>query len=88
VATVLWVLGSVAFSVYASVAGNFQESYGALSGVAVMLLWLLLSAYVIILGAEFDAEAERQTARDSTKGPRRPLGQRAAYAADTVAAGR
>ncbi|HZB71356.1 MAG TPA: YhjD/YihY/BrkB family envelope integrity protein [Acidimicrobiales bacterium] len=88
VATVLWVLGSVAFSIYANVAGNFSESYGALSGVAVMLLWLLLSAYVIILGAEFDAEMERQTARDSTKGPRRPLGQRAAYAADTVAAGR
>jgi membrane protein len=88
VATVLWVLGSLAFSVYANVAGNFSESYGALSGVAVMLLWLLLSAYVIILGAEFDAETERQTARDSTKGPRRPLGQRAAYAADTVAAGR
>jgi membrane protein len=88
VATVLWVLGSLAFSVYANVAGNFSESYGALSGVAVMLLWLLLSAYVIILGAEFDAETERQTARDSTRGPRRPLGQRAAYAADTVAAGR
>jgi membrane protein len=88
VATVLWVLGSVAFSIYASVAGNFSESYGALSGVAVMLLWLLLSAYAIILGAEFDSEMERQTARDSTKGPRRPLGQRDAYAADTVAPSR
>jgi membrane protein len=84
-ATALWVVGSVAFSIYATVAGKFQESYGALSGVFVTLLWLLLSAYVIILGAEFDSEAERQTARDSTKGPRSPLGQRDAYAADTVA---
>ena len=84
-ATSLWVVGSVGFSIYATVAGNFQESYGALSGVFVTMLWLLLSAYVIILGAEFDSEAERQTARDSTTGPRSPLGQRDAYAADTVA---
>jgi membrane protein len=87
VATVLWVLGSVAFSIYSRVAGNFTETYGSLASVAVLLLWLLLSAYVIILGAEFDSEAERQTARDSTTGRRRPLGQRDAYAADTVAAG-
>jgi membrane protein len=87
-ATVLWVLGSVAFSIYTSVAGNFNKTYGTLGTVAVLLLWLLLSAYVIILGAEFDSEAERQTARDSTTGPRAPLGQRDAYAADTVAAGR
>jgi membrane protein len=87
-ATILWVIGSVAFSIYASVAGNFTETYGTLATTVVLLLWLLLSAYVIILGAEFDAETERQTARDSTKGPRRPLGQRDAYAADTVAAGR
>jgi membrane protein len=85
VATVLWVIGSVAFSIYANVAGKFQETYGALGQVAVLLLWLLLSAYSIILGAELDAEAERQTTRDSTKGPRSPLGQRDAYAADTVA---
>ena len=86
VATVLWVLGSVAFSIYSRVAGNFTETYGSLATVAVLLLWLLLSAYVIILGAELDAETERQTVRDSTTGPRRPLGRREAYAADTVAA--
>jgi membrane protein len=86
VATILWVLGSFAFSLYSRVAGNFTETYGSLATVAVLLLWLLLSAYVIILGAELDAETERQTVRDSTTGPRRPLGRRDAYAADTVAA--
>jgi membrane protein len=85
-ATVLWVLGSWAFSFYIRISGDFTEAYGTLGSVAVLLLWLLLSAYVIILGAELDAEAERQTARDSTAGPRRPLGRRDAYAADTVAA--
>jgi membrane protein len=87
-ATVFWVIGSIAFSVYTSVAGEFSETYGSFGTVAVLLLWLLLSAYVIILGAEFDSETERQTARDSTRGPRRPLGQRDAYAADTVAPSR
>ena len=84
-AAVLWLLGSVAFSIYARVAGDFQETYGALFQVAVLLLWLLLSSYAIIVGAEFDAEAERQTARDSTSGRSEPLGTRGAYAADTVA---
>ncbi|CAN5658938.1 hypothetical protein BH20ACT1_BH20ACT1_09150 [soil metagenome] len=51
----------------------------------VLLLWLLLTAYAIVLGADLDGEAERQTVKDSTSGPAQPLGQRRAYAADTVA---
>jgi membrane protein len=38
----------------------------------------------VLLGAEFDAEIERQTARDTTTGPERPMGQRDAEVADTV----
>jgi len=53
--------------------------------VVVLMLWLLLSAAMIVVGAEVNAEAERQTAEDTTKGPERPLGTRDAYAADTVA---
>ncbi|MDQ3147633.1 MAG: YihY/virulence factor BrkB family protein, partial [Actinomycetota bacterium] len=84
VATVLWLVGSVAFSVYAAVFGDFQKTYGTLNTVVVLLLWLFVTAYIIVLGAELDAETERQTARDSTVGPTRPLGRRRAYAADTV----
>ena len=84
-AVLLWLIGSFGFSFYVNNFGSYNETYGALAGIIVLLLWLFLSAYVIVLGAEFDAEAERQTARDSTTGPRRSLGIRGAHAADTVA---
>jgi membrane protein len=50
------------------------------------MLWLFLTAYVVIMGAELDAELERQTVRDTTEGRDEPLGQRDAEAADTVGA--
>lgn len=84
VATLLWLLGSVLFSIYVTNFGSYNETYGTLGAVVVLLLWLLLTAYAIVLGAEFDGETERQTAEDSTRGPSQPLGQRGAYAADTV----
>ena len=83
-ASVLWLLGSLLFSVYTANFGKYNETYGALGAVVVVMLWLLLTAVVIILGAELNAELERQTARDTTTGPERPLGARQAYAADTV----
>jgi membrane protein len=52
--------------------------------VIILLLWLFLSAFAVLLGAEFDAESERQTARDTTTGPERPLGERGAEVADTL----
>ncbi len=48
------------------------------------MLWLFLTAVVILIGAEVNAESERQTRQDTTKGEARPLGRRRAYAADTV----
>jgi membrane protein len=83
-ATVVWVVASVGFSIYTANFGNYNETYGALGAVVVVMLWLYITAYVIIAGAELNAELERQTRRDSTVGPERPLGERGAYAADTV----
>ncbi len=85
VATVLWVVGSAGFSLYVSGFGTYGKTYGALAGVVVLLLWLYLTSYVVLFGAEVNAEAERQTAEDTTKGPEKPLGERRAVAADTVA---
>ena len=62
VATVLWLVGSIAFSVYVATFGKYNETYGVLGGVVVLLSWLLLTAYAIVLGAELDREAERQSA--------------------------
>ena len=84
VALVLWLLGSIGFSWYVDNFGKYNQTYGALAGVIILLLWLFLSAFAVLLGAEFDAEIERQTARDTTTGPERPLGQRDAEVADTL----
>ncbi len=82
-ATGLWLLASVGFSIYVQVAGNFAETYGALAGVIVLMLWLYLTAFAILVGAEFNAESERQTVVDTTVGEDRPMGQRGAIVADT-----
>ncbi|HEU5152817.1 MAG TPA: YihY/virulence factor BrkB family protein [Iamia sp.] len=85
VAVVGWLVGSALFSLYTATSGSYAETYGALGAVVVLMLWLMISAAVIVVGAEVNAEAERQTARDSTVGEERPLGTRDAHAADTVA---
>lgn len=84
VATVLWILGSVAFSLYVSSFGSYNKTYGALAGVIMLMLWLYLTSYIVLLGAEINAEAEHQTARDTTKGRPSPMGQRGATVADTL----
>ena len=84
VATAIWLLGSVAFSVYVSNFADYNKTYGAMGAVIILLLWFNLSSYAVLLGAELNAEMEHQTARDTTKGLERPLGQRRAYVADTV----
>jgi len=82
--TVLWVLGSIAFSLYVSNFSSYDKTYGSLGGVVVLLTWLYLSAFVVLLGAVINAQAERQTVADSTTGRPAPLGERKAHAADTV----
>jgi membrane protein len=84
VALVLWLLGSIGFSWYVENFGKYNQTYGALASVIILLLWLFLSAFVVLLGAELDAETERQTTRDTTTGPERPMGERDAEVADTV----
>ncbi len=84
VATVVWVIASVGFSLYVDNFGSYGKTYGALAGVIVLLLWMFISAYILLLGAEINAEAEQQTARDTTRGEERPMGQRDAVKADSL----
>jgi membrane protein len=85
VATVLWVLASVGFSIYVNAFGNYNKTYGALAGIIILMFWLYLTVYVVLVGAELNAEMELQTAKDTTAGPEKPLGERDAHAADHVA---
>jgi membrane protein len=87
VAAVLWLIGSGAFSLYVNNFGSYNKTYGALAGVVVLMLWLYLTSYIVLLGAEINAESERQTRQDTTRGDPRPIGERSAVAADEVAEG-
>lgn len=76
---------TLGFSLYSSYVGKFSATYGALGAVVALLTWLYFAAYILLIGAELNAELEHQTARDTTTGPERSLGQRRAVMADTVA---
>lgn len=84
IAATLWLIGSALFALYARNWGSYGETYGALGGVVVLLMWFYLSGYIIILGAEINSELERQTKQDTTAGSPKQLGARGAYSADTV----
>jgi membrane protein len=84
IAAVAWLATSMLFSWYAANFGSFNKTYGSLGAVAGLMTWLWLSAVIILIGAELDAEMEHQTVRDTTTGPAKPMGQRGAWVADTV----
>lgn len=86
IAALLWLIVSAGFSWYAANFGNFDATYGSLGAVIGFMTWLWISAIVILLGAEIDAEMEHQTAQDTTTGSPKPMGVRGARMADTVGA--
>jgi membrane protein len=59
VAIVVWALGTAAFGLYVSKAGNYDATYGTLAGVIIFLLWLWLTNNALLFGAELDGELER-----------------------------
>ncbi|MGF1629492.1 MAG: YihY/virulence factor BrkB family protein [Kiloniellaceae bacterium] len=85
VATLLWLVSSLLFSFYVANFANYNETFGSIGAVVVLLLWFYISAFAVCIGAEINAELERQTYRDTTTGPIRPIGRRGAYVADTTA---
>src|SRR3954463_16189360 len=84
VVTVVWAIVSLLFSLYVNNFGSYDKTYGTIAGVIVLMLWLYLTCYLILLGAEINAEAEHQTARDTTEGHPQPMGTRDATVADTL----
>ena len=84
-ATLLWLIATLGFGAYAATIGDYNATYGSLGAVVVLLMWLYVSAYAILLGAELNAETERQLEIDTTVGPDQPRGSRDATVADQVA---
>lgn len=84
VATVLWLIGSVAFAIYVRNFGSYQETFGTLGGAVILLMWMWISAYIVLLGAELDSEMEAQTRHDTTTGTAMPMGARGAVKADAL----
>lgn len=83
-ATLLWILASGGFALYVANFGKYNETYGSLGAVVVLMMWFYITAFIILLGAELNAELEHQTAKDSTDNAPKPMGMRGAHMADTL----
>ena len=83
-ATVVWIVASIGFSYYLQNFANYNATYGSLGAVIGFMLWAWISVVILIVGAEINAEMEHQTARDSTTGDPKPMGERGATVADTL----
>jgi membrane protein len=87
-AAIGWLITSALFSWYIAHFGAYNATYGSLGAAVGMMMWMWISAIVILLGGELNAEIEHQTAKDSTVGSEKPLGERGAVMADTIGAAR
>lgn len=83
-AALFWLLGSLGVTFYLSHVADYNATYGTLGALIGFLFWTWISAIIVILGAELNAELEHQTAEDSTTGPPQPMGERGAAMADTL----
>ena len=81
----LWAAASALLSFYIGHLANYDATYGPLGAVVGVMTWFWVTVYVVLLGAELNSELELQTARDTTEGSPRPIGERGAYVADNVA---
>jgi membrane protein len=62
IAVAIWLIASGLFAVYVSFSGSYNKTYGALATVIIFLVWLWITNIAILLGAEFNAEAQRERA--------------------------
>ena len=85
VATVLWLLASLAFKFYVANFTDYNAAYGAVGGVIILLLWFYISGLAIVIGAELNSEIEHASPYgkdpgEKTASGKRLLGRRAARA--------
>jgi membrane protein len=83
-AALLWIVGSSALSWYLSNFGNYNATYGSLGAAIGLMMWMWMSAIIMLFGAELSSEIERQTAPGAAVGRPQPLGAGGAVTADTL----
>ena len=83
-AALLWIAGSAALSWYLQNFGDYNATYGSLGAAIGLMMWMWMSAVIVLFGAELNSEIEHQTAIDTTVGVPKPLGSRGATMADTA----
>jgi membrane protein len=83
-AAFLWIAASMLFSWYVATFDSYNRIYGSLGAGIGFMIWLWISAVIVLLGGEVNAAMEHQTARDTTEGKPKPLGSRGATMADHV----
>jgi len=71
-ATVLWLAASVGFKLYIVNMGSYTETYGAIGGVMVLMLWFYMSGLVLLIGAEMNAEIEHASPYGKAPGEKVP----------------
>jgi membrane protein len=77
VSTVLWLLASLGFKYYVLSFGSYTETYGAIGGVMVLLLWFYITGLVMVVGAELNSEIEHASPYGKAPGERVPGERRA-----------
>jgi membrane protein len=83
-AAFFWLAGSLVYSFYLNSFAHYDATYGSLGAVIGFMTWIWFSVLVVLVGAEFAAQLEHQTAVDTTTGAPQPMGQRGAVMADTI----
>lgn len=82
VAVLVWIVASIGFSWYVANFEDYDKTYGTVGAAIGLMMWMWISATILLVGAELNAESERQTDRDTTRGPPAPVGLRGADVAD------
>ncbi|MEW5420842.1 YihY/virulence factor BrkB family protein [Amorphus sp. 3PC139-8] len=82
----VWIAVALGLSYYLSRFADYTATYGSLGAAIGLMLWIYAAVYIFLAGAELNSELEHQTARDTTIGPDRPMGERKAHVADTLGA--
>jgi membrane protein len=67
IATIAWVTASAGFSFYVARFASYDKTYGSLGAVVVLLMWLYLSAFIVLAGAALDSAIERRAERHRVK---------------------